>query len=475
MIKTETFIDNIDTIASFNRLCLKKICYTSPKIVPSIEYANTHSFFIKLKGQRVNMDTSAIYSKLASNKVLILPLISSLLLAGCNSNVGNQPTSFCELVDPNSKYYAPNTLTLDQLATCRLQAEKILAIQAMQIQIHRQRDAVISASNNQPTGGTEITKALNSLSSTDLETTPVATNRQTNSTSQTRQNPTNRSVQTNRIANANQNATKIIAQQTAVMPPQESIQQRYLNDASANPQTNNATRQSQSTQALQNAEQAARVARQIDDLLQSQAAQTVLNQPKALLPGEETTKTDIISQINSRNNVTNTTPAETTSASTATTTTNAAEVKQPVENPAVTNPAPTEKAAVIQENNNDTAVQNTANTSQDNAPPTSGTQLNAPTQSAGKLSTDYTSEPPAANAQTSTTSAESNPVAQIIKPIEARNNPVSTTQTKTQIDYYEPTPLPSLNDSNGLTPSAPNTAVKPDPLAHLQQKRTENK
>ncbi|SES89924.1 hypothetical protein [Thorsellia anophelis] len=401
------------------------------------------------------MQTSVARSKLALNTILLLSIFSSLFLTGCSTRVSNQPTSFCEHVDPNSKYYSPNSLTLEQLNTCRMQAEKILAIQSMQIQIHRQRDEVITAANINSPSDTEISKALNSLSS---ETTQQNSNANASSANVTSSNQKRAAGQTQaeRKRAANQSTTRIIAQQTPTSSS-ESIQQRYLNAASATPAPSNNTQNRASSvpsasKSQYDAEQAARVAKQIDSLLQSETTQAALNQPKALLPGEETTKVDLIAQISNRNT----------------------KIAEPINKTETNEP----KAIVASQVDNkvQTPTQSITNEANPSTTQTSTTQLNTPSQNTGKLSTDYTSSPNVSSTESLNSTSNTNPVAEIVRPTDTTNiNPVNAIQNKGQMDYYDPTPLPALHDTTGSQSSTKSAVNQPDPLAHLQQKRTENK
>lgn len=404
-----------------------------------------------------------ITTKFSCKKIFLsVNLILVGLISGCATPnpLANQPTDFCEYVDPTSKYYNPDVLTLEQLGICRTQAEKILSIQTMKIQIHQQRERSINNLSTTPPNGKEINTALNQLSTNQPQqiTTenPQSQNRQRTARAQP--------ININQAVNSSAKPTsQIIVQKTHPNLGEQSIQQHYLDQ-----------RNNRATQQKLDQEQAKRIAGEVTALLGDPTAQEKLSAPRLLSPGEETRNP---TQNNS--NSSNTAVANKEQASSST---------QP-SNPTNNTPSTPKTGQTV------TNATNTVNNATSNTLPTANAS-DAKTEKTNMPSADYTNQPknipptatsaPNNNSSTSSGQASNNnsttgtqsvtkpPVAEVVKPNTQSSNtpqavsPVNPTpsakpvnEQNKNIGGYQAQPLPTLNEQ--------------DPLLLLQQRRAQNK
>lgn len=76
------------------------------------------------------------WCQLLARFALLLPL---MLLVSCSANTSRVDSDYCLYVDASSPYYNPNKLTQNQLEECEIRTKKILEIQAIQVEIQKNR------------------------------------------------------------------------------------------------------------------------------------------------------------------------------------------------------------------------------------------------------------------------------------------------------------------------------------------------
>lgn len=392
---------------------------------------------------------------ITKNKFIKLsPILALLFLVSCAAPKNNLPMNFCDYVDPNSVYYNPNKLSLADLNNCRIQAEKVLAIQSLHLQIQKQREVVIALNNMNNTGNQSVNEIDSALSSLPPPNDPGETsNKATNTSPRTTASPASRNNSNGQGDINNRGRTIVVAQKTSP----NSVQQRFLNSSANNKKPNNNL--TSLSQREYDAKQAAHVATQVNNLLTSQNVQDSLNQTKVLLPGEETTSNIIQPPANTKPI---TKPVTTSEGSALDKIMNARKTAsdQPVTQGTTPQVNPENK---VNNNHPNTATDKTA---------TEVAKINQMNQ----LSTSYTSRPPEPKVITAATDA--NPVANVVKPTAAANNKTDAqdniVDNKSNVDNYQSSPLPALNGTTEVTPMK-NTTSTANPLIHLQQNRTENK
>ncbi|MFC0178639.1 hypothetical protein [Thorsellia kenyensis] len=177
----------------------------------------------------------------------------TLALVGCSMPPKTSDENFCIKVDPSSPDYNPNALTTAELKICRDRAEKILQVQTMQVQIHRQRDEVIALTSNN-----DLVIENKAIIENALAKLPDS--KKSTSTSQTN-NATQRNVIVRKPSSNNSPAGR-----------PDSVQQHFL---------------SQSAQREFDRRQAEGIASKVGTLINSEEKQALLNAPRSLQPGEE--------------------------------------------------------------------------------------------------------------------------------------------------------------------------------------------